>query len=163
MDKCESHSMRTLKVEPIKTQVLPIGAVRNGATTDTGSCIIRIKTPSRRIHWMITIGWTGTAGMLTRTWDLYPMMADPDHGSPSIRLQPVVFGGTLPDGYEAESGVKEWEAVLNFAVDDADARSIFAVIEWQAAFNEMSDSERAYWASLCSANRVGTIDIGASL
>jgi len=165
MNCCQQHSMRGLKVEPIKTQIVPIGAVRSvtGAASDTGSCLIRLKTPSRRIHWTIEIGWTGNPALLTSTWDLYPMMVDPDHGTQSIRLQPVVFGATLPDGYEAESGVKEWEAVLNFATDDSDGRNIFAVVVWEAAFNDMSDEERAYWASLCSANKVGTIDIGISL
>lgn len=155
------------KVNPIKVQVIPIGAVVAGAAVDTADTVLRFTSPSRRIHFTLQVGWTipdAATPVITGTINLYPMMKDPNHGSNFIRMQPVLSGGNLPDGYEGESGVKDWEADLHFESLDTDPGRIFAVITWEPSLVEMCEEEHAYWAGLCNAQLVGPqISIGGSL
>ncbi len=152
------------KVEPIKVDVVPIGNVRPGAPGTSATVRIRFTTPSRRVHWMIQIGWDGNATFDTKTWSLYPLMVDPINGSQILQLQPGVVAEVLPSGYEAESGVKMWEAVLNFESDDTNTSRIFAVLTWEPSVVDMCEEERTYWAGHCSAERKTPLaDIGGSL
>lgn len=141
------------KVEPIKVEVVPIGNVQAGAPGTTAQVALRIKTPSRRIHWMIQIGWNGNPAFTIKTWSLYPLMVDPVNGSAILRLTPVVNSVVLPAGYEAESGVKLWDAVLDFESDDTVDSRIFAVVTWEPSVVDMCEEERTYWAGRCSVER----------
>lgn len=153
-----------IKNAPIKFEVIPLGNVRGGAPTDNGIARIRFSTPSRRIHWTLQIGWVGNPSFTTKLWSLYPVMVDPFNGSQMTHLQSVKSAATLPDGYEAESGIKQWEAEINFAVDTSDEARMYAVMIWEPSLVEMCEEERAYWAGLCSASRVTPLlDIGTSL
>ncbi len=155
---------KPIQSEPIKVAVVPIGRVRPGAPGTTGRCILRFKTPSRRIHWTLQVGWTGTPTLSTKTISIYPMLVDPDYGAPALRLTAVLSGATLPTGYEAESGVKEWEAQIDIASSDVDTENrLYAVMTWEPSLVEMCEAERTYWEGLCTITPVGNIDVGGSL
>jgi hypothetical protein len=149
------------KVEPIKVQTIPLAAIRENADSASGLTIVRFTAPSRRIHWTLQVGWTGDPTFVTKSWSVYPLLRDLVNGGEIKRLQPVLSGGTLPDGYEAESGVKLWEAEISLEVDANTAGRIFATIVWEPSLVDMCPEEHAYWAGLCTAERVGPIlDIG---
>lgn len=154
------------KVEPIKTVIVPVGSIVAGAG-GTGETVLRLTSPSRQIHWTLQVGWVvplSTVPDVSGSMSVYPMMRDPQHGSSLIRMQPVLSGGTLPDGYEAESGVKDWEAVLQFAAGETNPGRIFAVVTWEPSLIDMCEEERAYWAGLCNAQLAGgSVSVGGSL
>ncbi len=152
-----------IQVEPIKEMVLPIGNIRGGAPSTEGNVRLKISAPSRRIHVSIQVGWTGNPSLLVATWSLFPVMVNKEGGA-QVRLQPVKSTAALPDGYEAESGVKMWEADLHFITDDILDGQVFAVIIWEPSVVDMCEQERAYWAARCEASRLGAaLDIGESL
>lgn len=149
--------MHQSKVEPIKVQTIPIAGVKVNAPVASGTVLLRFTAPSRRIHWTLQVGWTGDPTMVTNSWSVYPLLRDLVNGGPLKRLQPVLSGGTLPDGYEAESGVKIWEAEVNLEVDsNADGR-FFATMVWEPSVVEMCPEEHAYWAGHCNIERVGPL------
>lgn len=153
-------------VEPIKVQVIPIGAVEAGAPASTGTRVLRLTCPSRRIHFIVNVGWylPGTTNPdISGSMDVYPMMKDPSYGSQLIRMQPVASNLVLPAGYEAESGVKDWEVELDFDSIDVDPGRIFATVIWEPSLVDMCEEEHAYWAGLCNAQLVGEqLRIGGS-
>ncbi len=158
-----------VKVEPIKVTVLPLANVSGSASVNSGQIIVRFWTPSRRIHWTLQVGWVPVnsgvpnAPDVTGDMSIYPLMADTLYGSNFVRMQPVLVAGDLPDGYEAESGVKAWEAVINLESTDTDPARIFAVMTWEPSLVEMCEEEHAYWAGLCNIVRVSPIlEIGST-
>lgn len=155
------------KVCPIKQLVMNLGAI-NGSGVNTGGVIIRLANPTCRLHFTLQIGWSFMPPITDMsntdgTWSFYPMMKDPLNGGQLIRMQPVVSNGTLPDGYEAESGVVDWEAACTFNSTDIDPGRLFAIVTWQPARGtEMCEDERAYWAGLCNAQVIAPISLGGS-
>lgn len=149
------------KVQPIKTQTVPLAGIKANAPNASGTVLVRFTAPSRRIHWTLQVGWTGSPAIVAATWSVYPLLRDFVNGGDIKRLQPVLSGGTLPDGYEAESGVKLWEAEINLEVDANTLGPIFATMVWEPSLVEMCPEEHAYWAGLCTIERVGPLlDIG---
>lgn len=149
--------MHQSKVQPIKVQTIPLAAIQENSPNAAGVTIVRFTAPSRRIHWTLQVGWQGAPALTTKSWSVFPLIRDLVNGGEIQRLQPVLSGGTLPDGYEAESGVKLWEAEINLEVDANTAGRIYATIVWEPSVVEMCPEEHAYWAGLCSAERVGPL------
>ena len=152
-----------IKVDPVKWQTVDVGNVRAGAVANTGTVRLRLTSPSRRIHWTVQAGWSGTPVMTSATWSLWPVMIDPVHGGRATRLQPVVSAQALPDGYEAESGVVEWEIEMSFAPFTSDAARLMCIAKWEPSVLGMSAEERAYWFGQCALQLITSpVDLSAA-